>query len=287
MVDAYLAELSRCTTVNQLNRLHITLENTLPPAEVCALIDGVRRRGGAVPEGVVRWMEITDAMLRGGGRGVEPYARHPLAEDATMYAAPGTPAERASRTLVVAFCGDARRLMMPIALFLQHLPAASHELVLLMDRTRRFYLGGVAGLGDDLPGTIRRLDALVVPSRYRRAVTFGTSAGGLGAVWTGVALGTARAVSVGGVAIDSVAERVHTQHYDTRGFDEAVRRATRLPEIVLVFGETNVRDTEKALSMASRVPAKHVVVTGSAHHNVLYDVWKRGDLGPFLAELVD
>jgi len=287
VLDAYLAELGRCTTVNQLNRLHITLENTLPPAEVCALIDGLRRRGGAVPEGVVRWLDLTDRTLRGGGRPVEPYARHVLAEGAAMYASPATPAERAARTLVVAFSGDANRLMMPIALFLQHLPAATHELLLLMDRTRRFYLGGIAGLGDDLPAAIRRLDELAVPRSYRRAVAFGTSAGGLASIWTGVELGLARAVSVGGVAPETVAERVHTQHYDTRGFDEAVRRAPRLPEILLVSGESNVRDSEKALSMAARLTAKLVVVPGSKHHNVLYDVWQRGGLSGFLAELID
>jgi hypothetical protein len=215
-----------------------------------------------VPEGVKRWLDLTDSLLRPRGQRVEPYERHALAEGATMYAAPGTPDERASRTLVVAFCGDAQRLMMPIALFLQQLPAAKHELMLLVDRTRRFYLGGVAGLGDGLPATIRRIGELAAPAKPRRTVAFGTSAGGLAALWTAVELGMTRGVSVGGISTESVPERVHTQHFDTRGFDDAVRRCVALPDIVLVSGERNVRDTEKALSMAARLPARHVVVPG-------------------------
>ena len=287
VLDAYLSELARCATVNQFNRLHITLENTLAPAEVCALIDRVRAGGLEVPAPAAHWLARSDELLRGGGRQVQPYLRHRIAEGATMYAATGTAVERAARTLLVAFSGDANRMMMPTALFLQHLAAARHEVLLLVDRTRRFYLGGVAGLGDDLPSTIRRIEAIAAPSRFARAVAFGTSAGGLAAVWAGVELRLARAVSVGGVAPEAVAERVQTQDLDTRGFDEALRRhAHALPEVVLVAGETNLRDTEKALQMAARLPARYVVVPGSTHHNVLWDVWQRGELDGFLADLI-
>ena len=288
VLDAYLADLARCTTVNQFNRLHILLENVLAPGEVTALIDGVRARGLTVPQPAAHWLARLDTLLRSHGRRVQPYERHALAEGATAYAGPGTTAERAARTLVIAFTGDANRLMMPIALLLQHCPAERHEFVVLVDRQRSLYLNGVAGLGTDLPSTIARLAEVAAPTRYRRAVSFGTSAGGLAAVWTGVALGLARAVSVGGVTPAQVSERVQTQHLRTEAFDEVVRQnVTRLPEVLLVAGERNVRDNEKALAMTALLPAATITVPGSTHHNVLYDIWNRGELDDFLERLLD
>lgn len=287
MLDTYLADLARCATVNQFNRLHILLENVLAPAEVTALIDGVRERGLTVPQPAMHWLARLDTLLRANGRRTQPHVRHTIAEGATVYASPGSSAERAGRTLVIAYAGDAGRLMMPIALFLQHCPAERYEVVLLVDRQRSFFLKGVAGLGTDLPATIARIAEMTMPQRYRRAVSFGTSAGGLAAVWTGVALGLARAVSVGGVTPGQVAERVQTQHLGTEGFDEAVRlNAGRLPEVLLVAGERNTRDTEKALEMTSLLPAATVTVPGSTHHNVLWDVWNRGELDGFLERLL-
>lgn len=287
VLDAYLADLARCATVNQFNRLHILLENVLAPGEVTALIDGVRERSLTVPQPAAHWLARLDTLLRANGRRVQPYERHALAEGATAYAAPGTTAERAARTLVIAFTGDANRLMMPIALLLQHCPAERHEFVVLVDRQRSLYLNGVAGLGTDLPSTIARLAEVAAPTRYRRAVSFGTSAGGLAAVWTGVALGLARAVSVGGVTPAQVSERVQTQHLRTEAFDEVVRQnVARLPEVLLVAGERNVRDNEKALAMTALLPAATITVPGSTHHNVLYDIWNRGELDAFLERLL-
>jgi hypothetical protein len=287
LLDKFLDEVGRTSTVNQFNRLRIGIENFFSPAEICALIDGVRERNAAVPDYCARWLEGSDESMRGGGRPVQPYARHTISHEATIYAAPGTPAERATRTMVIAYTSDANRLFMPISVFLQHVPAATHEVLLLLDLTRRFYLGGITGLGDDLPSTIRRIDALAAPSRFRRAVAFGCSAGGLAAIWTAVELGFPRAVSVGGIVPESAAERINTQHFDLSGFDDAVRRRIKLPEIMLVRGENNNRDTAKALQMADRVPAKHVTVRGASDHNVLYDVWKGGRLDSFLAEMID
>ena len=286
MLDAYLAQSARCTTGNEFNRLHITLETALAPAEVCALIDGVRERAVEVPPASAHWLDRMDALLRGGGRRVQPYVRHVISEGATVYAAPGDDRARMNRTLVIAYTGDANRLMMPIGLFLQHCPAEQYEFVVLVDRSRTFYLTGIAGVGENLPAAIERLRDLCVPSRFRRAMTFGTSAGGLAAVWTAVALGLSRAVSVGGTTPAEVARRYQTQDMSTEGFDDALRRATRLPEVILVVGEHARNDQQKALTMSALLPATTVVVPGTAHHNVLFDAWKGGSLEELLEGLL-
>jgi hypothetical protein len=291
MVDGYLQQAMRCRTVNEFNRLHITLENILAPTEVEALVRGVRQRVTSMPAPVADWFGRLEQSIGLGKLAVQPYVRRPIANGAIRYAAPGRDAERSQRTLVIAFTGDANRLMMPLAMFLQHCPADRYEFVVLFDGTQRLYMNGVDGLGATLPETIDAIARHAKPAFYRRTVSFGTSAGGLAALWTGIALETTRAVSVGGVTPSLADERSGEDAAASRSHDEAFEalvreRAGRLPEIVLVAGELNARDTEKAHEMGERLPARHLTIPGARAHNMLYEVWLRGELDAWLDRLL-
>jgi hypothetical protein len=288
MLDWYIAEIVRCRTANLINQLHIALENMFAPVEVCALIDESRVRGTDLPPPAAHWLGRMDTLLRGGGQIVQPFVRRVINKSAAVYAAPGTEAERSGRTVVVAFTGDAHRLMMPISLLLQQCPADRYEMLMLSDFRRSLYLRGIDGLGSDFPETLERIRTLIPASSEGRVVTLGTSAGGLAAIWAAIELGLPRAVSVGGVTPDEIGERVQTQGMSTPGFDDAIRRsAGRLPEVLLVSGEQNDRDNRKALSMAGRLPATLISVPDCANHNVLHALWSRGELRPFLARLME
>ncbi len=134
MLDTFLGRLERCTTVNLANRLHISLEMILAPAEIALLAAQVRERGIELPETSAHWLGRMETLVVGDGRPTEAYVRRTLADDASWYAAPGSPAERAERTVVIAFTGDAHRLMMPLALFLQNCPADRYEFLVVFDR---------------------------------------------------------------------------------------------------------------------------------------------------------
>lgn len=288
MLDWYVAEIMRRQTANLINQLHIMLENMLAPAELCALIDESRERGTNLPPPAAHWLGRMDTLLRGGGQTVQPYERRMINKSAAVYAAPGTEAERSGRTVVVAFTGDAHRLMMPISLLLQQFPADRYEMLMLSDFRRSLYLRGIDGLGSDFPETLERIRTLIPAPSEGRVVTLGTSAGGLAAIWAAIELGLPRAVSVGGVTPDEIGERVQTQGMSTPGFDDAIRRnAGRLPEVLLVSGEQNDRDNRKALSMAGRLHATLISVPDCANHNVLHALWSRGELRPFLARLME
>ena len=51
MIDAYVADILHCKTVNQFHRIHIQMEVSMAPAELCAIIDGARERNA--PFGLV------------------------------------------------------------------------------------------------------------------------------------------------------------------------------------------------------------------------------------------
>lgn len=285
-VERYLGEIARCRTLNEFNRVHIQIEIHCSPPEVCAIIDAVRERGIPLIANLQRWHAIVDEQLRGGGRRPQPYVRTPVSPGATMYAAAGTREEHARRTLVIAFTGIADRLMMPVATFLQHCPAENYDFLVLFDRSRRFYLGGIAGLGDGLPASIEAMRALIASSGYRRAVTLGTSGGGLAAVWAGVELELDRAISVGGSIPDEVAKTENGHDIDMSGFEEAIRRhAGRLPEVVYLAGEHAPRDLAKGKEMQRYLPTTTLVITGCDNHNTLHYLRRRGELEGLLARL--
>ncbi|MBP8139159.1 MAG: hypothetical protein KAX82_00200 [Burkholderiales bacterium] len=288
MLDWYAGEIVRCQTANLINQLHIMLENTLAPVELCALIDEWRERGTTLPPPAAHWLGSVDTLLRGGGQPAQPYERRMINKSAAVFAAPGTEAERSGRTVVVAFTGTAHRLMMPIALFLQQCPADRYEFLILRDFRRSRYLRGIEGLGSDFPETLERIRTLIPAPNDGRVVSLGISAGGLAAIWAAIELGLPRAVSVCGVTPDEIGGRVQTQGMSAPGFDEAIRRnAGRLPEVLLVAGEQNDRDNRRALSMAGRLRATLIGVPNCAIHNVLHALWSRGELRPFLARLLE
>lgn len=287
MVESYLQQAMRCRTVNEFNRLHITLENVLAPAEIAGIIAGVRQRVTSMPEPVSHWLSHWESWLARVGGPPQPYAREGLTGSAVRYAAPGDAAARANRTLVIGFTGDAHRMMMPIALFLQHCPADRFEFVVLFDRRRMHYLRGIEGLGDDIPSIIESIRPMAAHLPYRRTMTFGSSSGGLASVWAGIALGVSRVVSVGGTSPSFLSERLTPEELGENSF-EAFLRSHRgpLPHIVLVSGEHHARDNEKALEMAAYVPTTHIRVPGSTSHNMLYDAWNQGQLAPLLGRLM-
>lgn len=279
MLDAYVNEILRCRTVNEINKLHIRMEVSLTAADICSIIDGARSRRAPLPPASQHWVDRMDTLLRGGGRPVQGYVRKAWSRGVNWYAAPGDAAARARRRLVIAFTADTHRLLMPISLFLQHCPADRLEFLLLMDLHRAFFLKGVDSLGTDLPSTIAAIAARFPREKVRQAVCIGTSAGGLAAVWTAVELGAARAVSVGGVTPRLVREAERMEGVDVSGFEDTVRRnAARLPEVLLVSGEGYEPDQAKARAMQDILPATHVIVPESTQHNALFDAWNTGRL---------
>ncbi|HQU47748.1 MAG TPA: hypothetical protein PLM09_01235 [Casimicrobiaceae bacterium] len=279
MLDAYVVEVLRCRTINEINRLHIRLEVSMTAADICAIIDGARARRAPLPPPSLHWLDRMDTLLRGGGRPVQGYVREAWSRGINWYAAPGDAAARAGRRLVIAFTADTHRLLMPISLFLQHCPADRLEFLVLMDLHRAFYLKGVDSLGTDLPTTIAAIAARFPPAKLRRAVCIGTSAGGLAAVWAAVELGAARAISVGGVTPQLVREQERMRGVDVAGFEAAIRRREgRLPEVLLVSGDGYEPDQAKARAMQELLPAAHIVVPESSQHNALFDAWNTGRL---------
>ena len=161
----------------------------LTPLEVAELA------GRPLPEASAEWLGRI-AALTGLGR-VEPagFERRVIQPTVEIYGDPRFPSR--DKSLVIGFTGQLNRLMMPLAAFLQALPAERCDLVVVRKGREDHYDRGIppwTGMTEAAGALLREAGA----ARYRRLATFGVSAGGLPALRYGILGGAGRAVSVGG-----------------------------------------------------------------------------------------
>ncbi len=192
--QVYLRSMRRHRTENQLNRIHIALENYMTPAEVRHFDATLARE---TPDTAARrWI----AVLRGGlpvnrARPAE-FERRTLFEGVTLYTADvGTTAEK---TLLFAFAGRFLRLMLPTPWVLDCLNPALYDVVILRDVSRLSFARGIRGLGSDLFEVLSHLARHVDPRDYRNAISLGTSGGGIPALVAAILLELDRGISIGG-----------------------------------------------------------------------------------------
>lgn len=280
--EYYRQSAAACRTNNDFHRLHIIIETFWAPLEVASILEMSRRE--TMPPQTMPWLLRLQGLMDAGGR-YEPYRRQELAPAVHLYEDPDGDAR--DRTLVIAFAGDAQRLMLPIPVFLQQCPATAFSFLVLRDLQRCYYLNGVRGLAPDFPQLLRSLGRLVDRQRYRRTFMLGSSGGGLAAVAAAMALGADRGIGICATSPALDDPRLAMKNLTFAPFAaQLTRREPPLPEIVLAFGADCIRDAEKAESLAGLVPARLQPVAGVASHNLLAELLLAGRLRSFLAEML-
>lgn len=310
MIALYRRLAARCTTTNQLNRVHIALDNRMTPLDARAVHAGLMAEPGwrfgltFLPTKLLararqrlpglggpagrraeraytqrRWTVAQHAMLdRSGKTATEPFRRRRLSAGVALYSAGG---DAAAKTLALCFTGSSERMMMPTPVFLQHLDAARVYMVLVLYPKGRGFCAGLGHLGANFDATVDALAALTQARRYARIVTFGTSGGGLAALLAACRLGAAAALSVGGKGPDDPRWR------KAFGVDVGValqghaERLSSLPRLFHVFGLEHARDRAAAAALAATLPGTLVEVGdphGTVGHNALLPELRRGRL---------
>lgn len=214
----------------------------------------------------------------------QPYRRTEIGPDVALFSAPSVPAER--KALLVAFCGRTNRVMLPWSLFLQHLPAALFDVVILTDRSNLHYFDGVAGYATGFFRLVRRLLADTGANRYRRIIGYGTSSGGFPALRFGLLAGAYRAISVGGTWTWPIYRLETGQPLDA--FDPLCA-CNRLPgtHLVCVHANGAERDAVSAEQLQRIVKVSRLPVDGTDEHNIVYVLYRAGRLSSFFGQLLD
>lgn len=274
--------LAACRSAADLYRVQIPAENVMTPDEVVALA----ARADTLPEPGRAWIRRLQFQLRRVHGEPEPYRRRRIAEHVDLYEGVG-PAE-APRDLVLAMTGIGMRLMLPVSLVLQALPAEGRDVLLLSDPGMAGFLRGVPGYAEDPSALVARLADDLPLSRYRTVRAFGTSMGGAAALCYGAMLGAEVAVSLAGSHPPALSLHLAEGEIDRRAFDRLhaglAQSGTRL---VCAFGAGNARDALRARMLRlARPGATLLAVRGIEQHGVLQELFMKDALRRFMAEVL-
>jgi hypothetical protein len=184
-----------------------------------------------------------------------PFTDDP-ARDVQVAARPGADA------LLLAYCGAAHNLGLPLGLMHCWLGRLDASVAYLRDFSLRRYAEGIASLGPDRAATLAALRGLSRDLGARRIVCFGSSAGSFGALHDGLDLG-AEAVLATGAALD------------LRGLYAA---APHRPRVRLVFGADYWNDRIYVEDFAAVPGVILQPLAGFAEHNVVPELIVRDGL---------
>ena len=274
----YLPLALRCRSKNEFNLLHIAFENILAPIEFTYFMDLVATQ--QLPKQTYDWLRKFAGLSPGLYDSPQGFKRDALAENMLLYR---NPTENAGgKTLLVGFAGNARRLMMPIAIFLQCLDSRVWDVVLLRKGLeQRTFFEGVYGVAGTFPDLLEYVRKAVSAERYCRVMTFGTSGGGLAAIVAAMLLGANRGVSVCGAPPTSPLDPWWESQFAGRP-----RHAVGLPQLHYVYGAGSQYDRQSALALQGFFGGMLHPVAGVDDHYALKPMLKAGQFQTFLNELL-
>ncbi|MCC7114273.1 MAG: hypothetical protein IT520_07815 [Burkholderiales bacterium] len=278
LFDAYRSEACACRTVNEFNRLHIDYEAWLSPSEFEELARGIHACAPTMPPASMIWARGLGELIARSGNPVRAWDRRPVYQDAVWYAPGDGAPPRRERTLVVCYTDFFGRLFMPIPAYLQHCPAPGHDYLVLRDRSRRYFVEGLADVAPTLTSALRAVLGAIDAHKFRRIQSVGASSGGFAALWSAVEFGFSSGVSLGGAA-PSTLER---SGLSADGFREALR-AHPVPPLAYYYSADYPTDRANAAELAALMPVVTVPIAGASKHNLVFEIYQRGELVEFLA----
>lgn len=305
MIECYRRATRRCRTVNQLNALHIALENRITPLELVALRDAqgpwfrlrtllqsawrlpfvaLKQKDATSPRAQRdRWLRrLYRLYMQAAEPQPQAFRRRKLSRHLRLYSAN---ASRHDKSLLICFVGSSQRPFLPVPVFLQHLDAARTDVLLVGYPRGKGHRHGLPELGGSFEESMDRLRVVADIDAYQRCVAIGTSGGGTPAVLAALRLGLSAALSAGG---GSPTDR---RWFEALGEDvgDLARRyataSTSLPRVVLAYGADAQKDVVAAQAFAGCIPAEQLPVDDDQSqvlHNLFSPLLRRRQLRSFL-----
>lgn len=275
-----------CRTPADFYRLQILAECDAVPTDLAPMF----RHRDMMPREALAWMANVQHMMFAQATTLQPFRRQRISRNVALYTTRTDPDEQ--RVLLVAFCGLADRLQVPILAVLQHLDGKCFDVLLLRDPSKRIYLQGVPDYAPDLGLVAERIRADVDMDRYRGIRAIGTSGGGWAAFTVGTMLGADRAISMSGKPPGATFRL--TRMWEKRGYsldDQSAdfsafeRFFNRIPvrstRLLAFFGADYQSDREGAEAFEQLVGAIGIGFRGVNDHNLMFEILKQRLLATF------
>lgn len=217
--------------------------------------------------------------LEGSGPAIN-WQRQAMNRDIFHYKSCKSPSD--GKTLVIGFSGNMQRLMIPTYRFLMCLDSEKFDLLVLRDRARKCFLSGIDGMEGDIDTIANRLRDLAVNSGYADVITFGTSGGALPAIYVALKNSFSKAVAVG---VASPAR--HAILADKLRAVIAQNEDSPRTRLVLSYSSAINRDDDSARQVSAIAPwAERMENRHGETHNLLHDLFLRGELKTFLSDVI-
>lgn len=286
MIRPYERLTRQCATVNQLNRVHIALENQLLPAGLHALVQSA----SSAPVWRDRWSAERQRWIAGlhhwfscsGIAEPQAFRRRCIARGIVLYADGRIPV--AEKRLLVCFTGVARRLMIPMPVFLQHVDARSTDVLLLRYPKPEGYRSGMPGIAASFSELFSVLPDFFPSGAYRQRAALGVSGGAIPAVVLGILAGFDAAMAFGiGHPEDTRWREVLSGSVSTTV--SALRSRHAHTRIALVHGKDSESDRVAAETWATALPARIFAIgqqDAKVGHACMHPFVMAGQLTSFL-----
>ncbi len=210
------------------------------------------------------------------------YIRRPITPWITLFEDPDVAQE--AKCLIFAFCGLGDRLMMGTAVFLQLIPNAAFDVVVMRDPDRTLYEHGSRNYAKSFHELARRLSGDTKVDRYRRICSYGTSMGGFVALRFGQLVG-GRAISVGGRFPWVIRRLISHGRQAIQAFDLLCACRKTESDFICVYGDRSEEDVKSADQLSTMYPVMHWPISDTSEHNVIFEMWKRGNLRQFYRDV--
>lgn len=279
MVTRILNAFSQCTKAADFYQVRIALENDLSPAEIIELSQFADRLPLMASQFI---SELKDAVL-GISSAAETYQRNAISINVAFYCDPQFKASQ--KTLLIAYCGAAFRLMLPTPMILQYFSANQFDILKLTDRSKCYYLNGIPNFADSFESSIEMIKSQFDISRYASIKVIGTSAGGAAALYSGIKLGAEVALSISG-------NHTTLYHLEKKSalnpliFDEQISLdVMNACKVYAFYSANSPLDEVGANSFKKYLPNIKVLgMQGAKTHNLIHELFIANELQAFFRQ---
>lgn len=189
------------------------------------------------------------------------------------------------KTLLVCFTGNAQRMMMPLAVFLQYFDSKTTDVICISRPREQGFTCGLPGYDQNFEGMLDRLGSLPFKD-YKLVVGLGVSGGSFATLMLSLKYSFDAAMAVGPVAPDDL-RLIEVLGKKTENFIEDFKNNThKLTSIYLVYGAKDLKGKDNVNKWKEVLEEVNIIKIDNAGHSALTRLIKDGKFADLLSKTI-
>ena len=262
---------------------HIEFENTASPYEAINFIRNERNKNYFSRF----FLDKAEKLILDASEKIRLFVRHKISTNVFFYNS-----DNINKKILICFCGNANRLMMPVAVFLQYIDEKIYDVLVLMDPSKLGYHSGIPDFGFTLKESVNKLSDIISEKKYEQVYTFGTSGGGCASLYIGAYLNAKKAISVGGRHPLDYLDYKNTKLLSVKNlsgseFDKllSMRRNEYRTNIQVIYNDRHKKDKKSAINFKKHLKNVNLLSIDGESHNVFHELRKKQKLNLLMDDL--